>query len=374
MPPTTPDRVSFPRLDAVRALCFLAIFLFHSFHTERPELLDHPLRVFLRHVLLNNGSCGVNVFFVLSGFLITYLLFRERERFERIDVPRFWLRRVLRIWPLYFACVAFGFGVMPLLKAWAGETSTEGASLPLFLTFLSNFDPVDPDASNLRVLWSIAVEEQFYLFWPLIVWVVPQRRARSVFGALLLLSIVIRIVRPDGWDLHKHTLACLCELSMGALTACAAFDRTMVERMRTWTTRTALFPLAVFAVLFVLGHRIEHWSEVGYVVQRPLFAATVAFLLLFQCFARNSALLLPEGGLLARAGRISYGLYCLHPIGALIVIQLMQRWGADRNIWQVVLLQPVLALMASWLLAELSFRFLEGPFLRLKERFAYAVR
>ena len=111
------DGVSFPRLDAIRALCFLSVFVFHSFHTGNADLLAHPVRHFVKGFLFASGDLGVNVFFVLSGFLITFLLLRERDLTGTIHTGHFWLRRLLRIWPLYFACVAFGFLVFPWIIA-----------------------------------------------------------------------------------------------------------------------------------------------------------------------------------------------------------------------------------------------------------------
>ncbi|MBK8471912.1 MAG: acyltransferase [Sphingobacteriales bacterium] len=98
--------------------------------------------------------------------MITYLLIAEKQLNHQIDVPRFWLRRILRIWPLYYCCVLFGFYAFPMLKTLLGQTPNETATVGYYLAFLSNFDLIAqglPDASILGVLWSVAVEEQFYL-------------------------------------------------------------------------------------------------------------------------------------------------------------------------------------------------------------------
>src|SRR5205085_9627779 len=117
------------------------------------------------HSLFGNGNLGVNFFFVLSGFLITYLLIEEKKLTGKIHIGNFWIRRILRIWPLYFACVFIGFVLFPFAKHMAGGTSAETADPWYYLAFINNFDYIKkglPDSPGLGVLWSVAIEEQFY--------------------------------------------------------------------------------------------------------------------------------------------------------------------------------------------------------------------
>ena len=96
-------RVSFPSLDSLRTLCFVSVFFYHGVFTTDPALQADPVWHAIKYGFFANGNLGVNVFFVLSGFLITYLLIVERVHIGKVDVPRFWTRRALRIWPLYYA-------------------------------------------------------------------------------------------------------------------------------------------------------------------------------------------------------------------------------------------------------------------------------
>src|SRR5690606_19639921 len=135
------------------------------------DMHQYAIYGFVKGFLFKNGVLGVNFFFVLSGFLITYLLLVEKDRFKNINIGNFYVRRVLRIWPLFYFCVLFGFVAFPILKEALGEVPDEPARLPFYLAFLSNFDVVynaSPDASVLGILWSVSIEEQFYLVWPLI--------------------------------------------------------------------------------------------------------------------------------------------------------------------------------------------------------------
>ena len=146
--------VFFPNLDGLRFFCFLSVFLYHSFTPFYKEIKETALYNTV-DFLFRNGNLGVNFFFVLSGFLITYLLFVEREKLGKIDIPAFYVRRILRIWPLFFLCVIFGFVLFPYLKGFFGETSNETARPLYYFFFLNNFDFIQrgvPDSSTLGVL------------------------------------------------------------------------------------------------------------------------------------------------------------------------------------------------------------------------------
>jgi len=132
-------KLFFPNLDALRFFAFFAVFLFHSFYTEYDFIKKSHIYNFA-NTLCSNGDLGVNFFFVLSGFLITYLLLNEESLKGKINVYYFYIRRILRIWPLYFACVAFGFLIFPQIKLIFGEVPVETANPVLFFTFLSNFN------------------------------------------------------------------------------------------------------------------------------------------------------------------------------------------------------------------------------------------
>ena len=102
-------KIYFENLDGLRFLCFLSVFFFHSFHTEYAYIKNTETYNFIKFSVFGNGNLGVNFFFVLSGFLITFLLIAEKELNGQINLRKFWIRRILRIWPLFYFCVFFGF-------------------------------------------------------------------------------------------------------------------------------------------------------------------------------------------------------------------------------------------------------------------------
>ena len=180
-------KVYFPNLDGLRFYAFLAVFFAHSFWTEFDYMRLNPAFHFLKEVAYK-GVLGVNFFFVLSGFLITYLLLEEKAVTGKVNIPAFYMRRILRIWPLYYFVVFVGFVVVPFVQSRLGQPTPERGNILYYLAFLGNFD-VKPTSAVLGILWSIAVEEQFYLVWPVVFSIVPPRYYRFLFPVIIAISI-----------------------------------------------------------------------------------------------------------------------------------------------------------------------------------------
>ncbi len=224
MGPETPEpaeRVYFPELDGMRFIAFLLVYLFHrgvpwalltrSFQSLADAAnfclastgvsrwsLSNQFGRTVTHRLQENGGFGVQLFFILSGYLIATLLLREEARFGRIALRAFWIRRILRIWPLYYLVVLIGFFVLPPFQApfsMPDYLSMLRIHLMPFALFLGNWsmvliNPIPSD--SLSVLWSVCVEEQFYLIVPLFIALVLSRFRIPLVGFLLVASIAVR--------------------------------------------------------------------------------------------------------------------------------------------------------------------------------------
>jgi peptidoglycan/LPS O-acetylase OafA/YrhL len=370
--------IHFEHLDGLRFLCFLSVFLYHSFHTESTAIQGAPLYRFVDEHIFGNGNMGVNFFFVLSGFLITYLLIAEKQLNHQIDVPRFWLRRILRIWPLYYCCVLFGFYAFPMLKTLLGQTPNETATVGYYLAFLSNFDLIAqglPDASILGVLWSVAIEEQFYLLWPLVLYVLPVRHYSWVFVGIILISWAYRACN-DIAMLHEYsTFSCMGDMAVGALGAWAIGQYVAIRRFFEQLPRCAIISLyALLVFIFLFRDEVLYSHYILRIFERTLVALVALGVILEQNYALRSPFKLGHWTWISHWGTISYGLYCLHFIGILIVLQLTKLLHLNTQLWQVLCLETILALILTIGISELSYRLLERPFLRLKERFAYFSR
>lgn len=196
-------------------------------------------------------------FFVLSGFIISYLLFKEKHELGKIRLGYFYFRRVLRIWPLYFLVLLIGFGLVPATQPLLGNASyEESAALWPFLLYINNFFR-PPETAILGVLWSIAFEEQFYVFWPLVLKVVKPRITLGVIVGLIILSVILR-TWVIGWG-YLHSLSCMSDLCMGAALAWVCYfmpqqrDRLANRLSRAHIAGVYILGLSPFCVSRPIG-------------------------------------------------------------------------------------------------------------------------
>jgi peptidoglycan/LPS O-acetylase OafA/YrhL len=370
-------KLFFPNLDALRFFCFLSVFLFHSFFTKYEYLKNTSTYYFFKKSLFGNGNLGVNFFFVLSGFLITYLLIEEKLSKKKIDVVNFWIRRILRIWPLFFFCVIFGFIIFPVVKTYFGQTPNENADPVYYLTFTNNFDFIRkglPDSSVLGVLWSIAIEEQFYLIWPVILLILPVKHYMKFFFITILISLIFRALYPDPMFYEHHTLSCMGDLTIGAAGAYLSRQPKFLSKIEHLNRFSIILIYASFFIVFFFR---EEFFDTGYYIKifdRVIIACIMLLIILEQNFSKNSFYKMSNFKIASKLGVISYGLYCLHFIGILITITISEKLHINESLWSVLLIEPIAAIVITIILSKLSYRFFESPFLRLKEKFAYIIK
>ena len=211
-------KVFFENLDGLRFIAFLGIFLHHGIFTFNTEVKNSSI-FYIIEITTSPAGLGVPFFFCLSGFLITYLLLAERETHNKINIGKFYMRRLLRIWPLFYAVVIFGFFVFPIIRSFViTEPYVETATLWKYLLFLSNFDQISnglPYGSGLGVTWSLAVEEQFYLIWPLLLTIVKPK----YYTPLCLTIWAASHISMEFFDLkYYHTFGSMSDLSFGGIT------------------------------------------------------------------------------------------------------------------------------------------------------------
>lgn len=377
-PQKSPTGNYFENLDGLRFFCFLFVFFTHSYHTENPDIKNSPVFHFFKVTLFGNGFLGVNFFFVLSGFLITWLLIKEKRSVEKIHIGRFWMRRILRIWPLYFACVLYGFVIFPYTKSFAGSVPNETANPWYYLGFISNFDYINhgfPDAPGLGVLWSVAVEEQFYFVWPIILSLFPLKKFWIPLLTILAGSLVFRAMN-DVPILHTmHTLSCIGDMALGGLGA------WLISEIPSFKSKIANLPrwVIVFiylAFIFVFLFRDEfllstHWLRV---FERLFISSIMLLIIQEQCFSKYSFYKMGNFRTVSRLGLVTYGLYCIHFNVISLVVALTNKLGINNHVWQVVFLELFISLIITIGISLLSYRYFEAPFLRLKEKFSFKAR
>ena len=344
-----------PELDVIRFAAFLLVFLHHS-------LPFVPTGSWTATFTMACGF-GLCVFFALSAYLITTLLLRERAQAGDISLPMFYKRRILRIWPLYFFALACG----ALFDIFAG--SMYGGSFAINRSWYLAALLMAGNLVGLRVslvvhLWSISLEEQFYLVWPSAVKFLTRRGLLVAALSIVLVSNVTLIrfglLHADTWQrIWWNTLVQMEMFAAGILLALFHAGRGAVPR--PWTVRTA--GLAAIPVVWML---VAHYAGIkgfGLNARGPVSLCIGFAALALSCAALIDLLT----GLdrwprpLIYLGKISYGLYVFH----FAVIVLTETYL--RNLRHSV--RMVVAMAITMAVASLSYRFLETPFLRLKERF-----
>ncbi len=373
MDKTIPDKVFFPNLDGLRYIAFALVFIQHAFSIPFEPLLPKSyLLNKLTNAFLWAGGYGVSCFFVLSGFLITYLLLLEKQRTGKIDIPAFYMRRTLRIWPLYFALVLFTFFIYyPQHGTSFSQLTPEKWKYFYFLTNMAYLVPgggIHPAG----ISWSVAIEEQFYLVWPLLFLAVPFRWSKWIFPSVMLLSFAFRIQHPTNYDvLYYHTFANFYDLAIGGLTAWLAFKENTFRsffELRTFTERMLIYSIGIVLIIFGKSIQPDEWYLI---IQRVLTTAFFAFIIMDQCYASSDVMKFSGSSFLSKWGKYTYGMYMLHPITIDYSLDWFGKYLFKDQIGLNTLFVGIIALGFTHLICYFSFHYFETPFLKLKQRFSH---
>ena len=366
----------FPVLDCLRFLASMCVFLAHSVVFFQPP----GARLYFGNFIEDAGYFGVVFFYTLSGFLITYLLMKEKKSTGTIAIKNFYMRRALRIWPLYYGIVFLSFFVFPYLIPGhsAGAMGNWKGSFLLYLLFLPNiavFTGFSPDTCFHT--YTIGYEEQFYIFWPLVI-----RKAGRYFGyglaGLFFLPLILEVIHL--WII-AHGLPVAPRI---------AYLIRSVLSFINYSNMPAFIAGGMAAFLYLEG-REKLLKVVGKKIWGYLLTAVILGLMYFTIPGRlgyvngvsvifaflilHAALSNAGGGrissVLARGGKISYGIYIYHPVVLIFVNSLMIRGHIGSPGWP--LLTYIIYLIASLglllLTAAASYKYFEQFFLRRKRQF-----
>ncbi|RZK45186.1 MAG: acyltransferase [Hymenobacter sp.] len=370
----------FVNLDFLRVVAFSAVFALHARLAETMGLLSN--NEFYHRVLrlASDGVLGVSFFFVLSGFLITYLLLAEKAQTGRIALRDFYLRRTLRIWPLYLAVVIFGTLIYPILKSLLGSSTEFSNRIAYYYSFLSNFDYIylvhhglsGKSLLMLTVTWSVAIEEQFYLLWPLLFIVAPKRYYQGIFYVTILASLSFRYLHwTDAPTLTYHTLSVALDLAIGGL--CAWYSRNSPSFLHAIEHLPRVVVAGIYGTgLLMLLYRTTHYATpVAAVLDRVICAVFFAFVLLEQNFCRHSPIKFSRFRYTSALGKYTYGLYLLHPIALQLTTLLFLKLHYAVDSFKGGLLHATVAFGLVLPLAYASYHYFESPFLKLKNKFTH---
>lgn len=365
--------IYFPGLNALRYFAAAAVVVCHVEEMKGISLFpNHYATVY------GLGTLAVTFFFVLSGFLITYLLLVEKKESSTVRIKNFYVRRALRIWPLYYLIAVIGLLIVPHISAldipeFSAKVIPEYPSnVALYALFLPNI------ASGLKYyvpyasqLWSVGVEEQFYLFWP---WIFKYvKKPLPFILAVIVVFVLMRVgctyalahwpEQQATWSvlykiLDLTRIDCMAVGGVGAylLYREAAWFRTYFINYKAELV-SVLVPLFLIVTSIKLGD-----------VQHTLYAfCFLIFIINVSC--KEKSLFRLEGKLWAFLGNISYSIYMYQYLAIGLVLLLFKKLNAVSFAAPSNLLFHVLCQLLVIVMAQLSYRFLETPFLKLKKKF-----
>ncbi len=384
-PSTSKAKLFFPNLDGLRFISFFVVFLYHSYMSFFAYLKESSPGFYKAiKFLFGHGNLGVNFFFVLSGFLITLLLIREKEIKGKINVGNFYVRRILRIWPLYYMCILISFVIFPMIKSMSGEAYVESANPLYYVLFAANFDfmniwPDFPDALMLSVLWSVAVEEQFYLTWPLILAIVPLRKYKFVFPAIMLGSLVFRSFYTGSAETvhavrYFHTFSVIGDMALGGLFAYLSSYENPFRSFIVNMKKPVIALIYIGALFFALFKHIIFTCGVPIIFERLVIGFFFGMIILEQNYSEHSFFKMGRFKVMSKLGVYTYGLYCLHLMGMYVVARVTGMLNVNQESIPVAILSVIMALLLSIGISLASYHLFEKWFLKLKDRFAVIVK
>ena len=344
-----------PELDALRFFAFFGVFLSHAYTTKNK----------FWSVAQNTGRFGVVLFFLLSAYLITELLRQEKLKTGSVHLKKFYMRRILRIWPIYFLITVIAVIVGTIYIPW----HITGLWLVSCLFFTSNWFVVAfgwPASVMVHPLWTISVEEQFYLLVPSLQ---KLGGARTVnFASWLFIAVAYAYLwlrgLPQGLILFRNSLVLFQFFAAGSLLANYLKGSPPVIKL---SNRAVM--LAVGLGLWVVSNRLGFAVNFKETATRmtPVYgslALLAGTVLIFLAFLGVTGIKFPRPVLYL--GTISYGLYIYH-VGILSLVELLLK-----PIWHHRAVPPcaiLLSLIVTVAVASASYKWVELPFIQYKKRF-----
>lgn len=348
-------RVQFPGLNTIRFYAALAVVIDHIGAQFPP---DQKLFRFINS-FFPEAQNAVNLFFVLSGFLITYLLLHERTITDKINIKNFYVRRTLRIWPLYYWVALSGLVIFPMVFGSNYPiTGLPGYKLALAFCLLPNFAWLSGPMIH---LWSIGVEEQFYAVWP---WVNRDDTTilRVSFGIIIikLLTTPAILSFSDGKTavIFLYSLRFEC-MAIGAL---GAYLYSKKADYLKWVYHpwVQILALVAFVYLDIFDLPVNTYNIV--------WASLVYLVLIMNVATNQRSLLKLNFGPFEKLGEVSYGLYLYH-FPVLYLIYFVTHHVGFGRIWTSPFWLLIITVVSTWAIAALSYRWFETPFLNLKRKF-----
>lgn len=341
-------------LRAIAALCVIAAHSWDAMGKIVPQFNAAPISM---------GNLAVTIFFTLSGFLITSLLFLEQQEKGRVDIKDFYKRRILRIWPLYYFYIILCIVVLLLMH----HADLLQSSLLYYLFFAANIPYMfNRGLEGINHLWSISVEEQFYLFWPLFF-----RKKGNITRRLILFLFAFFLLKFIAWILFKYfdlsilqTALRVIRFDCMAIGGIAALLFHRMHPIRQILISKFSQVLAVFVLILMMVFEVHISSLIDNII-----VATCTVVLILSNIIHAHPLINLENKILNFFAKISYGLYVYHVL--LILVAEKYTYLLTDNSFNQSLIILFASFVGSTFIAYLSYNYLEKPLLKYKGKFAH---
>jgi len=354
------ERRQFDTFDSLRLFACLKVFLLHI------PIVAFPVFSFIKA----DGGIGVIMFFALSGFLISYILLSEKQQTGNVNLKSFYLKRSMRICPLFYAMLLFAFCTPFILNLLHLPSSSEGyePNWLMSVLFLENYKSMaencDANVAPLAVMWSLCIEMHFYLVWGLTVKFAKMKHIPIIFAFIIVIANVARIV------LFAHDLN-TCELLsnfdyfiFGAIPAYClvkygAKMENFVNCIPLWTKRLSIIAtITLVAIAPLLSNMAKT------LIMPTLWGVSFGWTItLFT--PRESRFKISSGNILSKLGRYTYGFYLLHLIWIMLLVKIFEMFGLalDNIGWATLML--VLAFATTMATAWASYNLFEKRFIKI---------
>lgn len=360
----------FENLDASRFFAFIIVFLAHTFISVSSEIKSSSIFQFA-YDWGKIGMLGLEYFFVLSSFLISWIILEEKKITNSFNIKNFLIRRTLRVWPLYFLIVLIGLSLSVL----ANQLNIGLESIPPFKyfgLFIINFYIIDNGTNFLfflAFLWSISIEEQFYIVWSVVMKYL-KINLLWLSISLIIISLVFRAYYiNESLQLYFNTVSALGNFGIGGIAAYIAFHKTpLFERLISIKKNQTILLYFILILSIIFFNQLNHFDFFT-VFSRLYFSILFALFIIEQSHGKNRFFNPGKSVILNRLGKISYGLYCFHGVVITILIKTLEQFSFIETYWHVFLVYPIIILTLTTLVSHLSFKYFENYFLKLKTKF-----
>lgn len=371
------NKVYFRGLNELRAIAALGVVFHHiDLHNDINSL--HKKYDFMSYFIGNLGKNGVFLFFVLSGFLITYLLLKEKEINNNIALKKFFLRRIYRIWPLYYLVFAISVIAIPLMAANLGVFKEDISSyneimnvhnygikgIVFYLFFMPNVALFSGYfITGCTQAWSVGVEEQFYILWPLLILFFNKNRIIQIFFSVLFLFPFFIFLSKSGFIVYPFSVIInsipFHFMAIGSIGGYFFFyKKHIIERYTK--SKWAYFCTLCFIMVFLFH---QFFNEK---IQEICISFLFIILILFSINDENTGIF--RNNYFSYLGKTSYGIYMYHAFVMFLVFPFVNKYyfNFHNGIIYNLFLYP-LVFIITILFSSLSYRYFELKFIKIKD-------